>query len=131
MIPQDMVLEFYRAFNVDIGVTPDLSERTRDLLDLKFRLIDEEVSELSKALEIKDLVATADALGDLLYVTYGAAIAFGIDLDAVVEEIHRSNMTKLGEDGKSIHREDGKILKGPNFEEPKLLDVFLHQKGLV
>ena len=127
---QDKVLEFHRVFGSHIGKTPSLVGVPQDLIDLKVRLIEEEVDALNDALVLGDLIETADALGDLLYVTYGMAIALGIDLDAVVEEIHRSNMTKLDQWGKPVVREDGKILKGPYFEEPKLMTVLLHQKAL-
>lgn len=130
MRPQEMVLEFHRTYGLGIGESPSILNRTQDLIDLRLRLIDEEVQELKDGLAAGDLIEVADALGDLLYVTYGAAIVFGIDLDAVVKEIHRSNMTKLGEDGKPIVREDGKILKGPHFEDPKLVRVLIDQKKL-
>jgi predicted HAD superfamily Cof-like phosphohydrolase len=70
--------------------------------------------------EIVDMEGVADALTDILYVTYGAGHAFGINLDKCFQEVHRSNMSKLGEDGKPIYRSDGKVLKGPNFFEPNL-----------
>ncbi len=90
------------------------------------KLIKEELQELFVAMAEKDIVEVADALTDILYVTYGAGHAFGIDLDACFREVQRSNMSKLGEDGKPIYREDGKILKGPDYSEPdlkKVLDI--------
>ena len=92
-------------------------EETRKL---RLELIAEELEELWDAIEDKDLVAIADALTDILYVTYGAGHAFGIDLDECSGEVQRSNMSKLGEDGKPIYREDGKVWKGPNYSEPDL-----------
>ena len=90
---------------------------------LRVELIVEELSELEDANEEQDLVAVADALTDILYVTYGAGHAYGIDLDACFKEVQRSNMSKLGEDGEPIYREDGKVLKGPNFSEPDLKSI--------
>ena len=87
---------------------------------LRVRLIQEELTELIQALAIDDEVEVADALTDILYVTYGAGHAFGIDLDEPFNHVHHSNMSKLGEDGKPIYREDGKVLKGPNYYAPSL-----------
>ena len=87
---------------------------------MRLELIAEELGELEEAIANKDLVGIADALTDILYVTYGAGHAFGLDLDACFREVQRSNMSKLGEDGKPIYREDGKVLKGPNYSEPDL-----------
>mgnify|MGYP000311711871 CR=1 FL=1 len=90
---------------------------------LRVDLIEEELDELKEAIANDDLVEVADALADLLYVVYGAGAAFGINLDACFHEVHSSNMSKLGEDGKPIYREDGKVMKGPNFREPALRDI--------
>ena len=78
---------------------------------------------LEDANENKDLVGVADALTDLLYVVYGAGHAYGLDLDACFREVQRSNMSKLGEDGKPIYRDDGKVLKGPDYSEPDIKSV--------
>jgi predicted HAD superfamily Cof-like phosphohydrolase len=86
-------------------------------------LIDEELGELREAIGNADMVEVADALTDLLYVVYGAGHAFGINLDKCFEEVHASNMSKLGADGKPIYREDGKVLKGENFFTPDLTKV--------
>ena len=123
----DLVKEFHRTFGHPVRekLTPVSSEEKI----LRMKLIDEEVRELREALflhsddPMNNLIAAADALGDILYVVYGAAATFGIDVDVVLREIHRSNMTKLGEDGKPIYREDGKVLKGPNYEPPNILAV--------
>ena len=79
----------------------------------------------------KDLLEVADALTDILYVTYGAGHAFGINLDECFKEVQKSNMSKLGEDGKPIYRDDGKVLKGPNYFEPDLKSVLQLQKFMV
>jgi len=96
---------------------------SNDVVELRYELIREELEELKDAIKDKDIVEVADALTDILYVTYGAGLAFGIDLDKCYAEVHRSNMTKLGEDGKPVYREDGKIKKGPNYERPNLRKV--------
>jgi len=88
--------------------------------DLRVSLIDEELSELKEAIENKDIKEVADALTDILYVTYGAGHAFGIDLDKCFAEVQRSNMSKLDENGKPIFNEHGKVLKGPNYFKPNL-----------
>jgi len=88
--------------------------------NLRYELIREELEELKVALEEKNLKEVADALTDILYVTYGAGHAFGIDLDKCFEEVQSSNMSKLGKDGKPIYNEDGKVMKGPYYFKPKL-----------
>jgi predicted HAD superfamily Cof-like phosphohydrolase len=100
---------------------PDLGNK--ELQDLRVSLIQEEVKELQEALAEKDIIEVADALTDILYVTYGAGHAFGIDLDDCFEEVHRSNMSKLGEDDNPIYREDGKVMKGPLYFTPNLQKV--------
>ena len=87
---------------------------------LRYDLIKEELSELKEAIDKKDIKEVADALTDILYVTYGAGHAFGIDLDKCFEEIQNSNMSKLGKDGKPIYNEQGKVMKGPNYFKPNL-----------
>ena len=88
--------------------------------DLRISLIEEELSELKEAIKNKDIKEVADALTDILYVTYGAGHAFGIDLDKCFDEVQRSNMSKLDENGKPIFNEQGKVLKGPNYFKPNL-----------
>ena len=101
---------------VEIDPTwPDFNTR-----ELRLELISEEFSELCQAMEDRDMVEIADALTDLLYVVYGAGHSFGIDLDECFEEVHSSNMSKLGPDGKPLHRDDGKVLKGPKYFQPDL-----------
>ena len=87
---------------------------------LRYDLIREELEELKEAMENKDLLEVADALTDILYVAYGAGHAFGIDLDKCFEEVQSSNMSKLGEDGKPIYNESGKVMKGPKYFKPDL-----------
>ena len=88
---------------------------------LRIDLIKEELEELTQAMNEKNLLEVADALTDILYVTYGAGHAFGIDLDKCFDEVQSSNMSKLGEDGKPIYNESGKVMKGPNYFKPDLL----------
>ena len=87
---------------------------------LRIDLIKEELEELTEAMQDKNLLEVADALTDILYVTYGAGHAFGIDLDKCFEEVQNSNMSKLGEDGKPIYNDAGKVMKGPNYFKPDL-----------
>ena len=87
---------------------------------LRIDLIEEELNELKQAMETKNLVEVADALTDILYVTYGAGHAFGINLDKCFEEVQKSNMSKLGSDGKPIYNDKGKVMKGPNYFKPDL-----------
>ncbi len=91
-----------------------------NIIKLRLKLIKEELEELEQSLNDKNLLEVADALTDILYVTYGAGHSFGINLDACFEEVQRSNMSKLGEDGKPIYNEYGKVMKGPNFSKPNL-----------
>ena len=93
---------------------------TDKINQLRCDLIEEELNELKEAMNNKDLVEVADALTDLLYVTYGAGHAFGIDLDQCFDEVQKSNMSKLGEDGKPIYNDAGKVMKGPNYFKPNL-----------
>ena len=90
------------------------------ITNLRVNLIREELSELEEAIEKKDLKEVADALTDILYVTYGAGHAFGINLDKCFEEVQNSNMSKLGPDGKPIYNEQGKVMKGPDYFKPDL-----------
>ena len=90
------------------------------IISLRLDLIREELSELTEALEKKDIKEVADALTDILYVTYGAGHAFGINLDKCFEEVQNSNMSKLGSDGKPIYNDKGKVMKGPNYFKPDL-----------
>ena len=115
------VWQFMHSFGQDTLMKPTLPND--DLAELRLDLIQEEVDELQDALDAKDIVEIADALTDILYVTYGAGHAFGIDLDTCFTEVHRSNMSKLGIDGKPIYREDGKVLKGRGYTPPQLAKI--------
>ena len=90
------------------------------IIQLRYELIKEELEELNQAIKDKNIKEVADALTDILYVTYGAGHAFGIDLDKCFEEVQKSNMSKLGTDGKPIYNENGKVMKGPNYFKPDL-----------
>ena len=90
------------------------------ITSLRLSLINEELSELKEAIEKKDINEVADALTDILYVTYGAGHAFGIDLDKCFEEVQNSNMSKLGNNGRPLYHESGKVMKGPNYFKPNL-----------
>jgi NTP pyrophosphatase (non-canonical NTP hydrolase) len=90
------------------------------IVKLRYELIKEELEELNQAIKDKDIKEVADALTDILYVTYGAGSAFGIDLDKCFDEVHQSNMSKLGSDGKPIYNEIGKVMKGPSYFKPDL-----------
>ena len=123
----DRVESFMRVFNQEVKDEVDWPDA--ETMELRIDLIEEELQELKDGILLGDgtLVDVADALTDLLYVVYGAGHSFGINLDKCFEEVHNSNMSKLGNDGKPIYREDGKILKGKNFREPNLKEVLNEQ----
>ena len=112
------VKTFMETFGQEVKTKPTFS--TDKINSLRYDLIKEELEELKVAMESKDLLEVADALTDILYVTYGAGHAFGIDLDKCFEEVQNSNMSKLGEDGKPIYNESGKVMKGPKYFKPDL-----------
>ena len=114
----DKVGIFMKTFGQEVKDEPSFS--SDKINQLRISLINEELNELIEAMENKDLLEVADALTDLLYVTYGAGHAFGINLDKCFAEVQNSNMSKLGEDGKPIYNEKGKVMKGPNYSEPNL-----------
>ena len=114
----ELVGDFMEAFGQDVLNEPEWP--TFSTRELRLELIREEYEELEEAIENKDMIGVADALTDLLYVVYGAGHAFGIDLDTCFDEVHSSNMSKLGENGRPLYREDGKVLKGPNYFEPNI-----------
>ena len=109
---------FMKTFGQEVKDKPSFS--TDKINKLRLDLIKEELSELTEALKNKDLLEVADALTDILYVTYGAGHAFGINLDQCFDEVQNSNMSKLDENGKPIYNEDGKVMKGPNYFKPDL-----------
>ena len=114
----EKVGDFMEAFGQEVLYIPTIPDF--NLSALRLDLIEEEVQELRDGLANKSMLEIADALTDILYVVYGAGHAFGLDLDDCFHEVHRSNMTKLGEDGRPMYRDDGKVMKGPNYEEPDL-----------
>ena len=109
---------FMKTFGQEVKSKPSFS--SEKINQLRISLIQEELDELKEAMDNKDLLEVADALTDLLYVTYGAGHAFGIDLNECFNEVQNSNMSKLGEDGKPIFNEFGKVMKGPNYFKPDL-----------
>jgi predicted HAD superfamily Cof-like phosphohydrolase len=112
------VKTFMQIFGQEVKNKPSFPDPK--IQNLRFELIKEELEELKVALDQKNLKEVADALTDILYVTYGAGHAFGIDLDKCFDEVQASNMSKLGADGKPIYNESGKVMKGPNYFEPNL-----------
>ena len=114
----DKVGTFMKTFGQEVKTNPSFS--TDKINKLRIDLIREELNELSEAMKNKDLLEVADALTDILYVTYGAGHAFGINLDKCFEEVQNSNMSKLDENGKPIYNESGKVMKGPNYFKPDL-----------
>jgi predicted HAD superfamily Cof-like phosphohydrolase len=112
------VKTFMETFGQEVKNKPSFS--TDKINNLRYDLIKEELDELKEAMENKDLLEVADALIDILYVTYGAGHAFGIDLDKCFVEVQNSNMSKLGEDGNPIYNESGKVMKGPKYFKPDL-----------
>ena len=112
------VKTFMKTFGQKIITKPQFPDEKT--MSLRFELIREELNELEQAMKEKDLKEVADALTDILYVTYGAGHAFGINLDKCFNEVQNSNMSKLGLDGKPIYNEMGKVMKGPNYFKPDL-----------
>jgi predicted HAD superfamily Cof-like phosphohydrolase len=112
------VKTFMETFGQEVKTKPSFS--TDKINSLRYDLIEEELQELKIAIKNKDLLEVADALTDILYVTYGAGHAFGIDIDKCFEEVQDSNMSKLGKDGKPIYNESGKVMKGPKYFKPDL-----------
>ena len=107
---------FMKTFGQEVKTVPALS--SEKINNLRISLISEELGELKEAIKNKDLKEAVDALTDILYVTYGAGHAFGVDLDKCFDEVQRSNMSKLGDDGKPIYNDQGKVMKGPNYFKP-------------
>ena len=114
----DDVKTFMKTFGQKVITKPQFPDEKT--MQLRYDLIKEELNELEQAMNDKNLKEIADALTDILYVTYGAGLAYGIDLDKCFKEVQRANMSKLGSDGKPIYNEKGKVMKGPNYSEPNL-----------
>ena len=112
------VKEFMNTFGQEIKNKSEFP--TKEITHLRFNLIKEELDELKEAIDQNDLLEVADALTDILYVTYGAGHAFGINLDDCFEEVQKSNMSKLDNNGKPIYNEAGKVMKGPTYFKPNL-----------
>ena len=112
------VKNFMMAFGQEVKSEPSFSNEK--INELRYNLIKEELDELKIAMDNKDLLEVADALTDILYVTYGAGVAFGLDLDACFNEVHNSNMSKMDINGKPIYNGNGKVMKGPNYFKPNL-----------
>ena len=112
------VKTFMETFGQMVRTKPQFPDE--NTMQLRYDLIKEETNELEQAMETKNLKEIADALTDILYVTYGAGYAYGINLDKCFKEVQRANMSKLGKDGKPIYNEKGKVMKGPNYSSPNL-----------
>jgi len=112
------VKKFMKAFGQKVITKPQFPDEKT--MNLRFDLIKEELNELEQAMKENNLIEVADALTDILYVTYGAGCAYGVDLDKCFKEVQRANMSKLGNDGRPIYNEKGKVMKGPNYLPPNL-----------
>ena len=115
------VKTFMETFGQIVRTKPQFPDQKT--MQLRLDLIQEELNELKEAIKNKDIVEVADALTDILYVTYGAGHSFGVNLDECFDEVQRSNMSKLGEDGKPIYNDSGKVMKGPNYFAPNLKKI--------
>ncbi|MDA0968557.1 MAG: nucleoside triphosphate pyrophosphohydrolase family protein [Proteobacteria bacterium] len=115
------VKAFMNTYGQDVKEKAEFPENK--IVQLRIDLIEEELNELKEAIKNNDIVEVADALTDILYVTYGAGHSFGINLDECFDEVQRSNMSKLGEDGKPIYNDSGKVMKGPNYFAPNLKKI--------
>ena len=115
------VKTFMNTYGQNVKEKPAFPEEK--IVQLRIALIEEELNELKEAINNNDIVEVADALTDILYVTYGAGHSFGVDLDKCFDEVQRSNMSKLGENGKPIYNESGKVMKGPNYFKPNIKKI--------
>ena len=125
----ESVKKFMQTFGQEIKTKASFPNDK--IVNLRLDLIKEELSELKEAVEKKDIKEVADALTDILYVTYGAGHAFGIDLDKCFQEVQDSNMSKLDQDGKPIYNENGKVMKGPNYFKPNLQKIVLRWREII
>ena len=123
--PADLVREFHLAFGLDARTTP--TEVAPDLAAHRGELLAEEAAEVAEVSVSGPLDKLAHELADVVYVAYGTALVHGVDLDAVIAEIHRANMTKIGPDGEIVRRDDGKVLKGEHYEAPDVSGVLRRQ----
>ncbi len=119
----ESVKKFMKTFGQEVKEKAEFP--SGKITSLRYELIYEELAEFKEAIEKKDIKEVADALTDILYVTYGAGHAFGINLDKCFEEVQNSNMSKLGDDGKPIYNENGKVMKGPKYFKPNLEKIVL------
>ena len=115
------VKTFMNTYGQEVKNTPEFPDSK--IVQLRIDLIQEELNELKEAINNNDIIEVADALTDILYVTYGAGCAYGINLDKCFKEVQRANMSKLGKDGKPIFNEHGKVMKGPNYSPPDLKKI--------
>ena len=115
------VKTFMNTYGQDVKEKASFPEDS--IVQLRVDLIEEELNELKEAIKNNDIVEVADALTDILYVTYGAGHSFGVNLDKCFDEVQRSNMSKLGEDGNPIYNDSGKVMKGPNYSPPDLKKI--------
>ena len=115
------VKTFMNTYGQDVKEKPDFPDSK--IVKLRIDLIEEELNELKEAINNNDIIEVADALTDILYVTYGAGHSFGVDLDSCFNEVQNSNMSKLGDDGKPIYNESGKVMKGPNYFKPNIKKI--------
>ena len=115
------VKTFMNTYGQEVKNTPEFPDSK--IVQLRIDLIQEELNELKEAINNNDIIEVADALTDILYVTYGAGHSFGVDLDSCFNEVQNSNMSKLGDDGKPIYNESGKVMKGPNYFKPKIKKI--------
>lgn len=124
----DKVKQFHKIYNCNIGVSPGLPNQPER--ELRKSLLLEEYNEYLQGEENNDIVEIADALGDMLYIIYGTCVSYGIPIDRVFQEIHSSNLSKLDKDGNPIIRDDGKVLKGPNYFRPNIASI-LRESGML
>ena len=115
------VKTFMNTYGQEVKNTPEFPDSK--IVQLRIDLIQEELNELKEAINNNDIIEVADALTDILYVTYGAGHSFGVDLDSCFNEVQNSNMSKLGDDGKPIYNESGKVMKGPNYFKPNIKKI--------
>ena len=115
------VKTFMNTYGQEVKNNPKFPDSK--IVQLRIDLIQEELNELKEAINNKDIIEVADALTDILYVTYGAGHSFGVDLDSCFNEVQNSNMSKLGDDGKPIYNESGKVMKGPNYFKPNIKKI--------